>query len=118
MLRLRLSTIGGCAIVALLVGASLWAAMRQPLWEWSGLTRAPDNAWTIVTLLDLYCGLMIFYSYIIRNERTVAARAGWFVAIVTLGNIATAAYLLFNASRLPSSATPQKPPPPAAPRHS
>jgi hypothetical protein len=99
MLRLRLSTIGGCTILVLLVGASLWAAMHQPLWEWSGLTRAPDNGWTIVTLLDLYCGLAIFWMWILKQERSVATRTAWLIAILLLGNIATSAYLLVHMKR-------------------
>jgi hypothetical protein len=96
MLRLRPSAIVGWAILVLLIGSSLWAADRQPFWEWGGLTRAPDNAWTIVTMLDLYCGLAIFWLWVFRQERGLAARAGWLFAIVMLGNIATAFYILLR----------------------
>jgi hypothetical protein len=77
-----------------------WASFTQPVWEWSGLTRQPDHAWTIATLCDAYCGLITFYVWVAYKEPRTAFRVVWFVAIMLLGNMAMAAYMLKELRRL------------------
>ena len=43
--------------------------MRQPVWQWGGLTTPPDNAWTIATLFDAYYGFITFYVWVAYKER-------------------------------------------------
>jgi hypothetical protein len=74
--------------------------MVQPVWEWGGLTRPPDHAWTIATLTDAYCGFLTFYAWVCWKERRRSARLAWFVAIMLLGNMAMASYLLRELCRL------------------
>jgi hypothetical protein len=76
-----------------------WASLTQPLWDWGGLVRLPDRAWTIATLADAYCGFLTFYAWVAYKERW-PGRIGWFVAIMLLGNIAMAAYVLRELGRL------------------
>lgn len=80
-----------------LVGMALvtgWASSVQPVWTWGGLTLPPDNAWTIATLCDAYCGFLTFYVWVLCKERRWTRRIAWFVAIMALGNMAMAAYVL------------------------
>ncbi|MGD2060528.1 MAG: DUF1475 family protein [Acidimicrobiia bacterium] len=51
-------------------------------------------AWGRVTLIDLYVGLIVFGAWIAIRETSWAARIMWWVALVVLGNLAAAAYLL------------------------
>jgi len=71
-----------------------WASHVQPVWEWSGLRVPPNHAWTIATLCDAYCGFLTFYVWVSYKERRWTRRFGWFVAIMLLGNMAMATYLL------------------------
>lgn len=53
----------------------------------------PDP-WFRATLADAYFGFLTVYLWVLWRERSPAARAGWFVAFMLLGNIAIALYLL------------------------
>jgi hypothetical protein len=86
-------------ILAAMLLVTSWASLTQPVWEWGGLVRAPDRAWTIATLADAYCGFLTFYAWVAYKERW-PGRIGWFVAIMLLGNIAMAAYVLRELGRL------------------
>jgi hypothetical protein len=88
---------------AVLIGMALvtgWASHMQPVWAWGGLTAPPDNAWTIATLCDAYCGFLTFYVWVHYKERRGTRRIAWFVAIMALGNMAMAAYVLRELWRL------------------
>jgi hypothetical protein len=77
-----------------------WASTQQAVWDWRGLLAPPDRWWTIATLMDAYFGFITFYAWVFYKERGLAGRVGWFVAIMLLGNMATAAYLLREIGRL------------------
>ena len=81
-----------------------WASFVQPLWQWQGLVRTPDHAWTIATLVDAYCGFITFYVWVFYKECSVLRRVIWFVAIMLLGNIAMSLYILLALRRLPPQA--------------
>jgi hypothetical protein len=85
--------------VSLLV-LTAYASARQPLWHWSGLTRSPDNWWTIATLTDAYYGFITFYVWVFYKEARALPRIGWFIAIMLLGNMAMSAYVLRQLWRL------------------
>jgi hypothetical protein len=85
------------SFAAILIGMALvtgWASHVQPVWQWSGLTTPPNHAWTIATLCDAYCGFLTFYVWVYYKEQRPTRRLGWFVAIMALGNMAMAAYVL------------------------
>jgi uncharacterized membrane protein len=50
--------------------------------------------WGRVALVDLYVGLAVFGAWVAWRERSPAAVAGWWVALVVLGNLAAAVYLV------------------------
>jgi hypothetical protein len=89
---------GGILVVMLLVTTT--ASLKQPLWDWGGLTSEPDRWWTLATLADAYCGFLTFYAWVFYKQVTAASRVAWFVAIMLLGNIAMAVYVLLQISRL------------------
>lgn len=57
-----------------------------------------DLAWGRVTLIDLYVGLALFGGWIVIRERSAVA-VPWLVALVLLGNFATALYAFVAAIR-------------------
>jgi len=77
-----------------------WASTQQPILAWRGATHGPDRYWTVATLFDAYFGFLTFYVWVFYKERTWVARLGWFVAIMTLGNMAMASYMLLQLFRL------------------
>jgi hypothetical protein len=87
------------AILVAMLCVTGWASLTQPLWAWRGPFVAPDHAWTIATLFDAYCGFLTFYAWVWYKERAVG-RAAWFVAVMLLGNIAMASYVLRELLRL------------------
>jgi hypothetical protein len=87
-------------ILAAMLVVTVTASLKQPLWDWGGLTTEPDRWWTIATLADAYFGFLTFYAWVFYKESRAAARAAWFVAIMLLGNIAMAAYVLLQLARL------------------
>jgi len=97
--RLALTVLFGIILAAMLV-ITVTASLNQPLWQWGGLTAEPDRWWTWATLADAYFGFLTFYAWVFYKERGLAARVGWFVAIMLLGNIAMAIYVLLQLARL------------------
>jgi hypothetical protein len=93
---------GGVLAAMLLV--TVTASLHQPLWQWGGLRAEPDRWWTYATLADAYFGFLTFYAWVFYKETRAAARAGWFVAIMLLGNIAMAVYVLLQLAKLPAEA--------------
>jgi hypothetical protein len=89
---------GAILVVMLLVTTT--ASLKQPLWEWGGLTSEPDRWWTIATLADAYFGFLTFYAWVFYKQVTAVSRVAWLVAIMLLGNIAMAIYVLLQISKL------------------
>jgi len=73
------------------------ASLVRPVWDNSHLMADP---WFQATLADAYCGFLTFFAWVAYRERARTARMGWFVAIMLLGNIAMAAYVLLQLLRL------------------
>ena len=96
--RAIVALFGGILAVMLLVTTT--ASLKQPLWDWGGLTSEPDRWWTLATLVDAYCGFLTFYAWVFYKQVTAASRIAWFIAIMLLGNIAMAVYVLLQLSKL------------------
>jgi len=88
------------AILAGMLAVTVTASLHQPLWEWNGLRAEPDRWWTWATLADAYFGFLTFYAWVFYKETRAAARLGWFAAIMLLGNMAMATYVLLQLARL------------------
>ena len=59
-----------------------------------GFVTVCSEPWGLATMFDAYFGFLAFWLYVAWRERTVAARLGWLVALLLLGNFAIAAYAL------------------------
>lgn len=88
------------AILLSLLACTVWASMQQPVWEWRGLTHGPDRWWNIATLTDAYYGFITFFVWVCFKERSFLSRLVWFVAIMALGNMAMASYVLWQLQKL------------------
>jgi len=97
--RLALKLLFGSILAGMLV-VTTTASLRQPLWEWTGLVAEPDRWWTYATLADAYFGFLTFYAWVFYKEASATSRTGWFIAIMLLGNMAMAVYVLLQLHRL------------------
>lgn len=95
--------------VAILIGmlaVTIRASLVRSVLDNGPLMR---DVWFQATLADAYFGFIMFYVWVFYRERTITSRAGWFVGIMLLGNIAMAIYALLalrTASSTPTSTEP------------
>ena len=88
-------------LVAMLV-VTTWASNTIALWE---TPRAvATHPWFIATLFDTYFAFLTFYCWVAYKETSNVARVAWLIAILLLGNIAMAIYMLIQLFRLPTNA--------------
>jgi hypothetical protein len=89
-------------VLGSLLGVTSWASLQQPLGEFvrSATFRDP---WVVATLFDAYWAFVAFYVWVAWKECSLAARGLWFVAIILLGNIAMAAYMLRELWGVPAA---------------
>lgn len=89
-------------ILISMLAITSWASLHTPL---SKIPREViGHPWFIATLFDAYWAFITFYVWVAWKESTLAARVLWFVAIVALGNIAMAVYMLRELFRVPANA--------------
>lgn len=92
------------AILGVMLAATLSASLDYSILEVGD--RIGDDRWFIATLADAYCGFLTFFCWVAYLERGCLRRLGWLVAILALGNIAMAVYMLIRLFRLPTDARP------------
>lgn len=93
MVRILLGLIFG-AILGAMIAVTTYAALdRSILQVGPPLTTDP---WFHATLADCYFGFLTFYLWVAYKERGHWARLGWFLLIMTLGNIAMSIYMLLQ----------------------
>ncbi len=90
-------------VLIAMLAVTTWASLQVPLWE---TPRAvATHPWFIATLFDTYFAFLTFYVWLAYKETSNLARVLWLLAILLLGNIAMAIYLLRELFRLPVNAT-------------
>lgn len=95
----RLLKIASICVLIAMTAATTWASIHVPLWEIP--KEIIGHPWFVTTLLDTYFAFLAVWAWIAWLERSVAARVGWLIAILLLGNFAIAAYLLLRLRRMP-----------------
>jgi len=89
-------------VVVSMLGVTSWASAHVPLWE---TPRAVvTHPWFIATMFDTYFGFLTFFVWLAYRETSLLARLLWLIAILLLGNIAMASYVLLIVWRLPPEA--------------
>ena len=88
-------------IIVSMLAVTTWASLHTPLFA---IPRAVwTHPWFIATLFDAYWAFVSFYVWVAWKEQTLVARVLWFVAIIALGNIAMAAYMLRELFSVPAA---------------
>lgn len=85
-----------------MLGVTIWAGSHTALWAIP--REVYSHPWFVATLFDTYFAFLTFYLWLAYKETGLLARVLWLVAILLLGNIAMAAYMLWELFRLPSNA--------------
>ena len=81
-----------------MLAVTTWAGNSTPLWAIPREVYA--HPWFVATLFDTYFAFLTFYVWLAYKETGLARRLVWLVAILLLGNIAMAAYLLWKLFQL------------------
>lgn len=88
-------------VIASMLAVTTWASLHTPIFS---IPRDVfTHPWFIATLFDAYWAFIAFYVWVAWKEQSAAARIGWFVAIIALGNIAMAVYLLRELFAVPAN---------------
>ena len=91
------------AILLAMIGVTTWASTEVALWN---TPRAvATHPWFIATLFDTYFAFLAFWLWVAWLEPTWLRRISWLIAILLLGNIAMAIFMLIRLFRLPRTAT-------------
>jgi hypothetical protein len=89
-------------VLAAMLAVTTWASLDTAIW--SIPSEVATHPWFVASLFDAYFGFLTFYVWVAYRETGWPARAGWLIAILLLGNIAMAIYLLNRLFRLPVDA--------------
>lgn len=84
--------------LAAMIGSFVWAAGEASLGD--GLRQLIAHRWGIVTLIDLYLGLIVFAAIVYLLERNALVTAFWAILLALLGNFATLLYVVVRAGRI------------------
>ena len=88
-------------VIASMLAVTTWASLHTPIFS---IPRDVfTHPWFIATLFDAYWAFIAFYVWVAWKEQSAAARIGWFVAIIALGNIAMAVYMLRELFAVPAN---------------
>lgn len=94
--------IASAIVLVAMLAVTGWASGEIALWKTP--REVIGHPWFIATLFDTYFAFLAFWLWVAYKERTWPARIGWLLAILLLGNIAMAIYLLIRLFRLPADA--------------
>jgi len=94
-----------CSLVLLtMLGVTTWASLQENVLE--AFLRLGRDPWGLATLFDAYFAFLAFWLWVAWRERTWVPRLAWLLAILGLGNLAMAAYVLLALRRLDPGADP------------
>ena len=89
-------------VLVAMLWVTTWASLQLPLWKTP--REVIGHPWFIATLFDTYLAFLTFYCWLAYKEVSNVARIAWLIAILLLGNIAMAIYMLIQLFRLPADA--------------
>ena len=86
------------AVLGSMLWVTSWASLHQSIFA---IPREVfTNPWFVATLFDAYFGFLTFYVWLAWKEQSLAARGLWFIAVMALGNLAMALYVLVELFRV------------------
>jgi hypothetical protein len=90
------------AIFVWMIAMTTYVSLHKSILQAGSEFSWAGSPWAVATLFDAYFGFVTFFVWVCFKERSLAAKALWFVLIMTLGNIAMSGYVLIQLFRLKS----------------
>lgn len=91
-------------VLLAMLAVTTWAGLQENIFVAGG--RLIRDPWGLATLFDAYFAFLAFWLWLAWRERGWLPRLLWLLAILTLGNLAMAAYVLIQLFQLPAGADP------------
>jgi hypothetical protein len=91
-------------VLVAMLALTTWASLQENVLD--AFLRLGRDPWGLATLFDAYFAFLAFWLWVTWRERTWSARGAWLLAILALGNLAMAAYVLLALRGLPAGANP------------
>ena len=89
------------AVLGAMLWVTSWASLQVSILQ---IPREVfTHPWFIATLFDAYFGFLTFYVWLAWKEQSLGARILWFIAVMLLGNLAMALYVLAELFRIKES---------------
>lgn len=85
-------------ILISMLAVTTWASFERNVF--AAAQDLMTDRWFVATLADAYCGFLTFFAWLSWRECCWGRRVGWFIAIMLLGNIAMASYVLLQVWKL------------------
>lgn len=85
-------------VLLAMVGVTTWASLHEGVLP--ATVRMLQDPWPVATLFDAYFGFLWFWLWIAATERCGWSRWLWLPAILLLGNLAMASYVLLRLARM------------------
>ncbi len=89
-------------MLACMIAVTGWASLDCALWRIPG--EVASHPWFIATLADTYWAFLTFYAWLAYKETSWTSRMLWLLAILVLGTMAVAAYMLHQLFRVTTDA--------------
>ncbi len=89
-------------MLASMIAVTGWASLDCALWRIPG--EVMSHPWFIATLADTYWAFLTFYAWLAYKETSWISRVLWLLAILVLGTMAVAAYMLLQLFRVTADA--------------
>jgi hypothetical protein len=90
-------TIYAVLVLLVMLAVTSWASLHESVLP--AAARMGHDPWTVATLFDTYFGFLWFWLWIAFTERGIASKTLWLLAILALGNLAMAAFVLLRLHR-------------------
>lgn len=81
-------------VIVLMLLVTTWASLHENVI--AALLRLGRDPWGLATLADAYFAFLTFWLWLAWKEAKWASSLGWLVAILLLGNLAMATYVLLQ----------------------
>lgn len=91
-------------VLIIMIAVTTWASLHENVF--AAFLRLGADPWGLATLFDGYFAFLAFWLWVAWRERHWIQRIAWLLAILTLGNMAMAAYVVLALYRLPADADP------------
>lgn len=92
-------------VLVAMVAVTTWASLEANVLV--GFQRLLADRWGVATLFDAYFGFLWFWLWIAYKEGRPGRSLLWLLLLLTLGNLAMAAYVLVQVARLQPGEGPQ-----------